>query len=169
MSSDQNFETFLLISSKEFLIFSKDKKNNKKLFEKITLKDKKKIDQIFKIEHQKEFENRDCLECANCCKTTSPIFRDKDIKRISSFLKIKERELINDLLFLDKENDYVLKNSPCSFLNHDNTCIIYNVRPLACKEYPHTNRKKMHQIIDLTLKNSTICPAVSNIISNILN
>ena len=146
-----------------------NKKNNKKLLTKITLKNKKKIDQIFEIEHQKEFENRDCLECANCCKTTSPIFRDKDIKRISSFLKIKERELINDLLFLDKENDYVLKNSPCSFLNHDNTCIIYNVRPLACKEYPHTNRKKMHQIIDLTLKNSTICPAVSNIISNILN
>ncbi len=145
-----------------------NKKTNKKLLTKITLKDKKKIDQIFEIEHQKEFENRDCLECANCCKTTSPIFRDTDIKRISSFLKMKEHELINDLLFLDNENDYVLKNSPCSFLNDDNTCSIYNVRPLACKEYPHTNRKKMHQIIDLTIKNSTICPAVSNIITNIL-
>ena len=94
--------------------------------------------------------------------------RDTDIKRISSSLKMKEHELINDLLFLDNENDYVLKNSPCSFLNDDNTCSIYNVRPLACKEYPHTNRKKMHQIIDLTIKNSTICPAVSNIITNIL-
>jgi len=145
-----------------------NKKTNKKLLTKITLKDKKKIDQIFEIEHQKEFENRNCLECANCCKTTSPIFRDTDIKRISSFLKMKEHELINDLLFLDNENDYVLKNSPCSFLNDDNTCSIYNVRPLACKEYPHTNRKKMHQIIDLTIKNSTICPAVSNIITNIL-
>lgn len=145
-----------------------NKKTNKKLLTKITLKDKKKIDQIFEIEHQKEFENRDCLECANCCKTTSPIFRDTDIKRISSSLKMKEHELINDLLFLDNENDYVLKNSPCSFLNDDNTCSIYNVRPLACKEYPHTNRKKMHQIIDLTIKNSTICPAVSNIITNIL-
>jgi len=81
---------------------------------------------------------------------------------------MKEHELINDLLFLDNKNDYVLKNSPCSFLNDDNTCSIYNVRPLACKEYPHTNRKKMHQIIDLTIKNSTICPAVSNIITNIL-
>lgn len=145
-----------------------NKKNNKKLLKKITFKDKKKIDQIFEIEHQKEFQNRDCLKCANCCKTTSPIFRDTDIKRISSFLKIKEQELINDKLIIDYENDYVLKKSPCSFLNHDNTCSIYNVRPLACKEYPHTNRKKMHQIIDLTIKNSTICPAVSNIITNIL-
>ena len=145
-----------------------NKKNNEKLLKKITFKDKKKIDQIFEIEHQKEFQNRDCLECANCCKTTSPIFRDTDIKRISSFLKIKEKELINEILVLDYENDYVLKKSPCSFLNHDNTCSIYNVRPLACKEYPHTNRKKMHQIIDLTIKNSTICPAVSNIITNIL-
>ena len=133
-----------------------NKKNNKKLLKKITFKDKKRIDQIFEIEHQKEFENRDCLKCANCCKTTSPIFRNTDIKRISSFLKIKEQELINDKLVIDHENDYVLRNSPCSFLNHDNTCSIYNVRPLACKEYPHTNRKKMHQIIDLTIKNSTI-------------
>ena len=145
-----------------------NKKNNKKLLKKITFKEKKRIDQIFEIEHQKEFQNRDCLKCANCCKTTSPIFRDTDIKRISSFLKIKEQELINEKLIIDHENDYVLKNSPCSFLNHDNTCSIYNVRPLACKEYPHTNRKKMHQIIDLTIKNSTICPAVSNIITNIL-
>ena len=145
-----------------------NKKNNKKLLKKITFKDKKKIDQIFEIEHQKEFENRDCLKCANCCKTTSPIFRNTDIKRISSFLKIKEQELINEKLVIDHENDYVLRKSPCSFLNHDNTCSIYNVRPLACKEYPHTNRKKMHQIIDLTIKNSTICPAVSNIITNIL-
>lgn len=145
-----------------------NKKNNKKLLKKITFKEKKRIDQIFEIEHQKEFQNRDCLKCANCCKTTSPIFRDTDIKRISSFLKIKEQELINDKLIIDYENDYVLKKSPCSFLNHDNTCSIYNVRPLACKEYPHTNRKKMHQIIDLTIKNSTICPAVSNIITNIL-
>ena len=145
-----------------------NKKNNKKLLKKITFKDKKRIDQIFEIEHQKEFQNRDCLKCANCCKTTSPIFRDTYIKRISSFLKIKEHELINEKLVIDHENDYVLKKSPCSFLNHDNTCSIYNVRPLACKEYPHTNRKKMHQIIDLTIKNSTICPAVSNIIINIL-
>tara|TARA_Y100000385_G_scaffold248361_1_gene269047 strand:- start:613 stop:1095 length:483 start_codon:yes stop_codon:yes gene_type:complete len=145
-----------------------NKKNNKKLLKKITLKDKKRIDKIFEIEHQKEFLNRNCLRCANCCKTTSPIFRDTDIKRISSFLKIKEHELINEKLVIDHENDYILKKSPCSFLNHDNTCSIYNVRPLACKEYPHTNRKKMHQIIDLTIKNSTICPAVSNIIANIL-
>ena len=34
MNSDQNFETFLLVSSNEFLIFSKDKTNNRKLFEK---------------------------------------------------------------------------------------------------------------------------------------
>ena len=47
MSSDQNFETFLLLSSKEFLIFSKDKTNNKKLFEKKLILKKLKMKSIF--------------------------------------------------------------------------------------------------------------------------
>jgi Fe-S-cluster containining protein len=45
-------------------------------------------------------------------------------------------------------------------LNEDNTCAIYEVRPKACREYPHTNRKKIYQINSLTLKNAKICPAV---------
>ena len=36
------------------------------------------------------FEVIDCLKCAKCCKTTSPIFRDVDIKRISKKQRMKE-------------------------------------------------------------------------------
>jgi Fe-S-cluster containining protein len=37
--------------------------------------------------------------------------------------------------------------------------MIYEVRPKACREFPHTDRKKFQQISDLTLKNIPICPA----------
>ncbi len=141
---------------------------SKKQLKKISTKKPKKIDLLFQTAHKKEFQKRDCLECANCCKTTSPIFRDTDINRISLHLRIKEQKFIENELFLDSDNDYVLKQSPCSFLNEDNTCNIYSVRPLACREYPHTNRKNMHQIIDLTIKNSTICPGVASIVSKII-
>ncbi len=42
--------------------------------------------------------------------------------------------------------------------------MIYDVRPKACREFPHTDRKKFHQIADLTLKNVAICPAAYNIV-----
>ena len=70
-------------------------------------------------------------------------------------------------LQLDNENDYVLKQSPCAFLNQDNTCQVYDFRPLACREYPHTDRKNVMQIVDLTIENTTVCPGVARIVKEI--
>lgn len=122
------------------------------------------LDAIFHENHIKAFSNRDCLTCANCCKTTSPIFRNVDVERISKYLGIKSVNFVSTYLRIDEENDYVLKSSPCAFLNSDNTCSIYHVRPLACKEYPHTDRKNMYQILDITAENTSICPAVAEIV-----
>jgi hypothetical protein len=58
----------------------------------------------------------------------------------------------------------VLKSVPCTFLDSDNKCFIYDVRPKACREFPHTDRKKFNQITDLTLLNVAICPAAYNIV-----
>ena len=114
--------------------------------------------------HDDEFKKSDCLQCANCCKTTSPIFTNKDIERISKSFRIKTRQFIDNYLNVDEDQDYVLKSSPCTFLADDNTCTIYDVRPKACKEYPHTNRKRFEKISELTLKNVSICPATFNIV-----
>lgn len=62
-----------------------------------------------------------------------------------------------------------LKQSPCTFLMNDNKCFIYDVRPQACREYPHTDRKRFVQILDLTEKNALICPAVAEITSKMLD
>ncbi len=145
-----------------------DKDSVKKAFVKMKKKKPKEIDQLFHSRHETFFQKNSCLDCANCCKTTSPIFRDVDIKRISKQLKMKESQFINQFLRMDEENDYVLMSSPCTFLNNDNTCSIYQFRPLACAEYPHTNRKNMNQIFDLTLNNTEICPAVATIVSEII-
>jgi Fe-S-cluster containining protein len=126
------------------------------------------LDQNFHSAHEDEFKNRDCLTCANCCKTTSPIFRDADIRRISKHLRMKEAQFISSYLKMDEENDFVLQKSPCHFLGLDNKCDIYEVRPLACREYPHTDRKNMYQILDLTTQNTLICPAVSRIVQKLL-
>lgn len=139
----------------------------KKTFQRLKSKKNKEVDDLFHQLHTKAFQKMDCLACANCCKTTSPIFRDVDIKRIAKHLRLKENQFIQRYLKMDEENDYVLQSSPCSFLDDDNTCSIYEFRPLACREYPHTDRKNMFQILDLTLKNTLVCPAVAKISSEI--
>jgi Fe-S-cluster containining protein len=114
--------------------------------------------------HDEEFSRTDCLECANCCKTTGPLFTDKDIGRISKYLKLKVSQFTEQYLQLDEENDFVLQSVPCTFLGVDNYCSIYDVRPKACREFPHTNKKKFQKISNLTLKNVAICPAAFNIV-----
>ena len=114
--------------------------------------------------HDEEFRRTNCLECANCCKSTGPLFTDKDIERIAKHFKMKPMQFTNSYLRIDEDNDYVLKSVPCTFLGVDNYCSIYEVRPKACREYPHTDRKKFHQISNLTIKNTSICPAAYNIV-----
>jgi Fe-S-cluster containining protein len=139
-------------------------KENKKFFFQLKKKPPKHLDRLMQELHHAEFERTDCLSCANCCKTTGPLFTDKDVARISKHLRIKEQKFIQTYLRVDEDNDFVLKSVPCTFLGVDNYCSIYDVRPKACREFPHTDRKKFQQITDLTLKNIAICPAAFNIV-----
>ncbi|MFD2824132.1 YkgJ family cysteine cluster protein [Lacinutrix iliipiscaria] len=144
---------------------AKDKhKENKTFFTKLKKKTPKNLDYTMQDLHEEEFERTDCLTCANCCKTTGPLFTDKDIERISKHFKQKPQQFIEQFLRVDEEHDYVLQSVPCTFLGADNYCSIYEVRPKACREFPHTDRKKFQQISNLTLKNVAICPAAFNIV-----
>ncbi len=53
---------------------AKDKHNeNKKYFDKLKKKPPKNLDYIMQELHDNEFKKTNCLNCANCCKTTVPI------------------------------------------------------------------------------------------------
>jgi len=144
---------------------AKDTNNEtKKYFDKLKKKTPKNLDYVMQDLHEAEFKKTDCLKCANCCKTTGPLFTLADIERISKFLKQKPQKFIERYLQVDEDKDYVLQSLPCTFLDTDNTFFIYDVRPKACREFPHTDRKKFQQITDLTLKNVAICPAAFNIV-----
>ncbi len=117
--------------------------------------------------HEEVFAVTDCLSCANCCKTYPPLLQSKDITRIAAHLGTRESEFVSKYLVIDEDGDWVFHTVPCPFLQADNACSIYAVRPLACREYPHTGRKKLYQIADLTLKNAEICPAVTEILDAI--
>lgn len=144
---------------------AKDKHlENKKYFDKLKSKPPKDLDRQMEQLHEEEFRKTDCLSCANCCKTTGPLFTNADVERIAKHLKLKPAEFQEKYLRVDEENDLVLQSVPCVFLDAENYCLIYDVRPKACREYPHTDRKKFYQIANLTLQNVAICPAAYNIV-----
>lgn len=137
--------------------------SNQKLAKRLKKVKPKVLDEMFEEAHDRKFKELDCLSCANCCKTTSPIFIQTDIDRLAKTFRMKSSAFIDEYLHRDEDGDYVLNSAPCPFLNQDNTCLVYEDRPKACREYPHTNRKNMHGILNLTLRNTLVCPAVFEI------
>lgn len=133
-------------------------------------KKKKKIEsadlQIHDL-HDRISSKINCLDCGNCCRTLGPRITDKDVERISKTLRIKQSELIEKYLRVDEDRDLVFKTMPCPFLGDDNYCSIYESRPKACREYPHTDRKKFHQIYKLSVKNASTCPIVFEVLDGI--
>ena len=143
------------------------KTNTQKLFTKLKKTQPKSLDSTVEKIHDEVFTEIDCLTCANCCKTTSPIFYQKDIERLAKLFRMRPVEFIQNYLHVDVDDDYVLNSAPCPFLGEDNYCSVYEHRPNACREYPHTNRKKMVQIMDLTYKNTLVCPAVLEMVERL--
>ncbi|MDB5193221.1 MAG: YkgJ family cysteine cluster protein [Segetibacter sp.] len=134
--------------------------NQKKYKQYLQRADKTKALKQLPALHEEAFTNVDCLSCSNCCKNYSPRFKTPDIKRISKHLRMKEGNFIEQYLRLDSDGDYVVKSSPCPFLGADNYCGIYEQRPSDCARYPYTNEDVLLKRPQLTLKNTSVCPAV---------
>ncbi len=118
--------------------------------------------------HEEAFSKIDCLECGNCCKGYSPRFKTPDIKRIARHLKMKDGDLINEYLMVDEDGDYVMRSTPCAFLGPDNYCSIYEVRPSDCERFPYTDEDVMMKRPQITLKNSSFCPAVYYVLEKLM-
>lgn len=142
-------------------------RENKQFLEKLRKRKPADLDQVTLDLHHEAFAHIDCLTCANCCKTTSPLLIDRDIDRLAKRLKMKPSQVVETYLKVDEEGDYVFRESPCPFLMGDNYCMVYEDRPRACREYPHTDRKRFHQLLKLSYKNTLVCPAVLEVVEGL--
>jgi uncharacterized protein len=131
--------------------------------------DQEKLDSVFVENHNEVFHSFDCLTCANCCKTHSPIIEPDEIPNLRESMGISSSELFANYVEMDEDGDFVFKSQPCPLLNlADNKCSIYEDRPRACREYPHTNMKEIKNHLDLLEKNIEICPAAEEIVNRVL-
>ncbi len=116
------------------------------------------------------WKETDCLTCANCCKTMTPTFTAKDIKRISSHLNMGRQEFIDKwLVYEKKDKDWVNKNTPCQFLDlKTNMCGIYEVRPADCAGFPHLTKKRMIDYMHVHQQNIEYCPATYKMVEKMM-
>lgn len=143
------------------------KRENKKFLERLKKLRPPDLDWQTNQLHDKAFEHIDCLKCANCCRTTGPLLLDKDIERLAAHQNVKPSAFAEKYLRIDEDHDYVFKKMPCPFLQNDNCCSVYNSRPKACRNFPHTQQRNILQKLEITYKNSMICPAVAEVVERL--
>ena len=77
----------------------------------------------------------DCSICNLCCIDGVLHLDEEDIKKISKYLKINPKSLVEHYTTYNLKTGEIKIDMPCSFLKK-NRCIIYPVRPEVCRNYP---------------------------------
>jgi Fe-S-cluster containining protein len=92
----------------------------------------------------------DCCKCANCCKHYDIRIEQEDIPAIAEYLEQTESDFALKYLRRDKDEAgvFIVDDKPCSFLDADGKCRIYEARPQVCRDFPHT--KKPDRLYSLT-------------------
>ncbi|MBI3408601.1 MAG: YkgJ family cysteine cluster protein [Planctomycetes bacterium] len=125
----------------------------------------RRVDALAGALHQEAFAAIDCTRCANCCKTMKPALIEADLKRISRHLKLSREAFISTYLETDpEEGGYRMRALPCPFLAGDGRCSIYEHRPKACREFPHTDKKGFSWRTYMHADNTLSCPGVYRIV-----
>lgn len=145
------------------LLTDKDRQMIRAWIKKLKKEKSGNLDEVVHALHFDAFNAFSCLDCANCCKTLGPRLSGKDIDRLAKQLKMRPSAFMEQYVRTDEDGDLVFKDHPCPFLLPDNYCMVYESRPKACREYPHTDRNKFVQILDLSHKNCETCPVVYEI------
>ncbi|WP_026770293.1 YkgJ family cysteine cluster protein [Asinibacterium sp. OR53] len=129
------------------------------------------LDKIAEAIDAEVWQEVDCLSCANCCKTMSPTFSNKDIKRIAAHLEMTTDEFKEKWLYFDKaDGDWMNVKQPCQFLDlRTNMCSIYEVRPDDCAGFPHLKKKKMTDYIHVHKQNVAYCPATFKMVEKMMS
>lgn len=108
----------------------------------------------------------DCLACGNCCRVATARLLERDLERLARHFRMSVEKFKREYAELSEEEGWILHRNPekgCVFLS-GNECTVYDVRPAACIDFPHTVRgagsipSRMWQFID----RACYCPIVYN-------
>ncbi len=75
-----------------------------------------------------------CKKCGWCCKNQNAMLNIEDVKRLMVHFKCNYDQFSEK--YLDRRMKIPYLKYPCPFLDNDNRCNIYHIRPKVCKIYP---------------------------------
>jgi len=130
----------------------------------------RKLDQLTETSEREVWKEINCLSCANCCKTMTPTYKPRDIKRISLYLGMTVQEFKDKWLYKQKSSgDWLNRSTPCQFLDlQTNMCTIYEVRPEDCADFPHIGKKRTIKYLDTHKQNVAHCPATYRLVEKMM-
>lgn len=123
------------------------------------------------VEVDKEvWAETNCLACANCCRTMTPTFTTKDIRRIAAHFNQTTDEFKNKWLYKERgTGDMMNKKQPCQFLDlKTNLCSIYEIRPADCAGFPHHTKKHFTEWVHVYKQNVEYCPATFTLVQKMM-
>ena len=131
-----------------------------KFMKRLQRKAPKGMDALAKKMDAEVWKEIDCLECAHCCTKMTPTYTKTDINRIAKHLGMTYQEYFDKWCETDKDNgDIVNRIQPCQFLEKNNKCSIYSVRPADCSGFPHFKKKDVLDYTHVYTENIHRCPA----------
>lgn len=146
-------------------LVSRNKKRLRSFLTRVEKKDSGNLHLITLEANELSWAKTDCLDCANCCKTMSPTYSQRDMTRISRHLGMTVKGFKAKWLYKDKTGDWLNKSQPCQFLDlKTNHCGIYEVRPGDCAGFPHHGTKKIKDYGHVYKQNVEFCPATYRLV-----
>ena len=142
----------------------RSKSENQEIMKRLKRREGKALDQLADQVHQQVFTQINCLDCAGCCTGIPPIVTKADASRIAKSFGMKPAAFEKEYLTTDEDGDTVMNATPCPFLLENRHCMIYDIRPKACRQYPHTDELDFSKNMRLHALNAEVCPAVYHII-----
>ena len=107
----------------------------------------------------------DCTACGNCCREILPVLELEDIDRLSHGLGISPNKFKERFLVKNNKNyseGYIFNKRPCPFFK-ENLCAHYELRPEACRSFPHLHKEEFVFRLIGVVQNYSVCPIVFNI------
>lgn len=123
-----------------------------------------KTDKIIHRLNKKITPEIDCTQCGNCCKKLEPALNETELTMLAQQKKCEPEDFRREHVSFDGSTLF-LKSKPCVFL-HENKCMVYGKRPMACADYPHLTQKNM-KYKQSFWDNYSVCPIVYNVIEQL--
>ena len=121
------------------------------------------IDRIVHRLYQEVAAGIDCTACANCCRAIAPTLDRDDVERLARGPGLTPDELVERYLRPAEEAGwYVFRDLPCPFLA-DGRCAHYELRPEACRSFPHLHKDGFSTRSMSVVQNASVCPIVFNV------